>query len=91
MTMGADHELKTWPLYFAAVIDGRKRFEYRACTDRDFAVGQLLLLREWERSNQEYTGREMRVRVTYCLWLDSGTPVSKPEATHVCMSITTED
>lgn len=61
-----EHELKTWPDYFNALLDGRKRFEYRR-DDRGFKVGDTLHLREWEPTFENYTGREMRVRVTYIL------------------------
>ena len=40
------HELKTWPEAWAAVRDGRKRFELRR-DDRGFAVGDVLLLKLW--------------------------------------------
>jgi len=40
------HVLKTWPPYFKALIDGTKTFEIRKDA-RGFAVGDLLLLREF--------------------------------------------
>lgn len=63
------HDLKTWPLYFQAVVDGRKTFELRI-NDRDFQVGDFLRLQEWSQPANEkvhYTGREIIVRVSYLL------------------------
>ncbi len=62
-----EHELKTWPEYFAAVWDGRKTFELRRDDGRGFAVGDVLWLREWRPTDQEYTDRHVRARVTYVL------------------------
>ncbi len=67
-----EHELKCWPDYFAGVLNGRKSFEVRKNDGRDFAVGDILHLCEWDphvRLNDPaaYTGRDQRVRVTYVL------------------------
>jgi hypothetical protein len=56
------HELKTWPVYFDQLKRGLKRFEYRR-NDRDFQVGDVLQLEEWDPETGEYTGRWMALRV----------------------------
>jgi hypothetical protein len=79
------HELKTWPDFYPAVVDGSKPFEVRR-DDRGFQVGDVLWLREWEPGDPAreefgeglggsgYTGRHCLRRVTYRLdlgWLGS--------------------
>jgi hypothetical protein len=59
------HDLQIWPIYFQAVADKMKRFEIRERRDRNFQVGDVLHLREWEPSTKTYTGRECRQLVTY--------------------------
>jgi hypothetical protein len=59
------HELKCWPEFFDAIADGRKRHDLRRSTDRDFRVGDILQLREFDPSSDFYTGRSQAVRVTY--------------------------
>lgn len=49
------HHLKTWPLCYAAIIEGRKTFEIRR-NDRDFKVGDDLVLAEWD-PDRGYTSR----------------------------------
>lgn len=44
---GRTHKLKTWVSFFQAVKNGTKRFEFRV-NDRDFAVGDVLVLQEWD-------------------------------------------
>jgi ASC-1-like (ASCH) protein len=58
------HDLKVWPEYFAALIDGRKTFEARK-NDRGFKVGDTLLLREYAPGPDEYTGRSMVKTITH--------------------------
>jgi hypothetical protein len=62
----AQHDLKTWPQFFRAVVDGSKTFELRL-DDRSYAVGDELLLREWDPDSHAYTGRFVTRRVTYVL------------------------
>jgi hypothetical protein len=58
------HELKTWPEPYQAMIDGVKHHEVRR-NDREFEVGDRLLLREWDPETQTYSGREQGRTVTY--------------------------
>jgi hypothetical protein len=60
------HDLKTWPQYFNRILDREKKFELRK-NDRDFQVGDTLLLLEWFPETKEFTGRELAVKVTYIL------------------------
>ena len=53
------HHLKTWPYSFESVLAGTKRAEYRKLWDRDFAVGDALILQEFRPEEQTYTGREI--------------------------------
>lgn len=59
------HDLKCWPEYFEAVLDGRKQFEIRECRDRCFTLGDTLLLREWNPDTERYTGRRCERQVAY--------------------------
>jgi hypothetical protein len=60
------HALKTWPEFYKAVESGDKNFELRRF-DRPFKVGDVLLLQEWDKDTQEYTGHELKRTITYIL------------------------
>jgi hypothetical protein len=62
--MASSHRLKTWPDPFGAIRNGSKRFEYR-WADRPFAVGDWLILEEWDPGDLRYTGESEIVLVTY--------------------------
>jgi hypothetical protein len=91
------HVLKTWPEPFQAVWDGLKTHELRV-NDRAYAVGDGLVLREWDPAEIErrhgngifyapvdcaFTGRDILARVTY---VTPGGSFGLP-TTHVVMSI----
>jgi hypothetical protein len=59
------HELKTWPEFFGAVVDGTKPFEVRRA-DRPFRVDDVLHLYEWTEATG-YTGRMAVRRIAYIL------------------------
>lgn len=58
------HKVKIRPEYYEPVISGKKTFEVRY-NDRDYQVGDALLLREWDESG--YSGRESLFDITYML------------------------
>jgi hypothetical protein len=71
-----EHELKTWPGPFQAIVDGTKTFEFRR-DDRGFEVGDILDLVEWDPHTKYAVGpeyRRLRVVVTYVLAAGFGVP-----------------
>lgn len=68
------HEYKVWPDYYRAILEGRKKFEWRR-DDRDPRpeVGDVLILREWIPDDSapfdagRYTGRSIHAPVTFTL------------------------
>lgn len=60
------HELKQLSEYFEAVISGEKLFEVRK-NDRDYKVGDLLALNEYDAECKCYTGNSCLVYVDYIL------------------------
>lgn len=56
------HELKIKPEYFAAVVSGDKTFEIRNNADRNFQVGDTLLLWEWDGG---FTSQTVERSVSY--------------------------
>ena len=59
-----EKELKILPKFFEEVANGNKRAELRL-NDRDFKVGDIYALREWD--GKEYTGRGITIRITHIL------------------------
>lgn len=59
-----EHELKVWPEFYGPAHDGVKPFEIRK-NDRDYRIGDILVLREFDPATACYTGNSLRRVVTY--------------------------
>jgi hypothetical protein len=75
------HVLKTDPGPFEAILEGKKRFEFRL-DDRDFWLGDSLKLVEFDGTSGRLTGRFCFVNVLYIVKGRYGVPDS-----HCVMSI----
>jgi len=90
------HELKCWPRAFAAVKSGDKTFEIRRA-DRDYKVGDILLLREFVFRGMgtdghtvgDYTGEWLTRKVTF-IGTSLGDPVGLLPG-YVALGIRAED
>lgn len=58
------HELKILPEYFKVVLSGKKKFEIRK-NDRDYRIGDLVILKEYDPIHLEYTGQQFKGKITY--------------------------
>jgi len=63
------HELKVLPEFFSAVVDGKKKAEFRL-NDRNFKIGDMLCLYEFgvaadEDGLEGFSGAFVWVRVTH--------------------------
>lgn len=61
------HELKILIPFFVAVQNGSKTFELRK-NDRNYFVGDVLILKEYNERTGEFTGRIIPKKVTYIFY-----------------------
>lgn len=56
-------EKKLWKEYFDQVASGKKKYELRL---NDFVIheGDVLVLKEWDKEKNEFTGRKIEKKVT---------------------------
>lgn len=73
----ADHTLKCWPRFFEEIRRGRKKHDLRRSDDRTFLVGDTIILREFDPQLESFTGRSIRVEVTYVTSADLPCALSK--------------
>ncbi len=59
------HNVKSWPAFFEAMISGRKMHDMRDKRDRDYKVGDGLVLHEWDPFTGAYSGRKALFEITY--------------------------
>lgn len=58
------HYVKSWAHFFDAIEAGKKLHDLRKL-DRDYKVGDFLVLQRYDNINGEYTGEEIKVEITY--------------------------
>lgn len=58
------HIVKSWSMFYNDILTGERTSDIRK-NDRRYAVGDFLVLREFDPVNNEYTGREQLVEITY--------------------------
>lgn len=74
------HVLKSWPRFFQQLSNGNRTHELRR-NDRDYQVGDLMHLHEFDPKPREYTGRTCMVEVSSMTSSDEPCAVSD-EALH---------
>ena len=57
--------LKSWPWFFEAILNGTKKHDLRSKKDRDFKVGDRVMLSEYDPIKGHYTGRLLFANITY--------------------------
>ncbi|MGL9970952.1 DUF3850 domain-containing protein [Enterococcus sp. DIV1420a] len=58
------HFIKIAPEFFLAVIKKKKKHEIRY-NDRQYRVGDIVVLKEYETERRSYTGRTVVIEITY--------------------------
>ncbi len=62
--MNIQHNLKSWVGLFEPIFKGEKTHDLRVM-DRNYQVGDICELHEWEPVLRIYTGRTVIVKITY--------------------------
>lgn len=58
------HNVKSWSHFFDAIVAGNKTHDLRKM-DRDFRIGDHVILERYDNINGVYTGEKATVEVTY--------------------------
>lgn len=66
-----DHEVKSWTWLFQKAKDGSKTSDVRDKTERDYKVGDVMLMREFDQQKGTYTGDSIKVRITHIISNDT--------------------
>lgn len=80
------HELKSWVGLFEPILKGEKIHELRVM-DRDYQIGDILNLREYDLLTKTYTGRECAVEVTYITSSKHQECAFSPNTLHPAMGV----
>jgi len=58
------HTMKSWPWFFEPMMAGLKMHDMRT-TERDFKIGDTVILKEFDPRVGVYTGRTLQMAITY--------------------------
>lgn len=59
------HVVKSWRQFFRAIVNGTKKHDLRDMADRNYKVGDTIILREYDQFEGRYTGMCQRVKITF--------------------------
>lgn len=59
------HYVKSWTHLFSAIKLGVKLHDIRDMTERDYKVGDIMVLQEFDFVAGKYTGDEVKTEITY--------------------------
>lgn len=59
------HTLKSWQMFFEDIMSGERTSDIRCTDDRDFKVGDIMCLQEFDPVKFIYTGRSQLAKITY--------------------------
>lgn len=65
--MSKTHEVKSWPQFFGPIVAGTRTSDMRNKVDREFAIGDHMLLKEFDPFGGGYTGRIQEVEITHII------------------------
>ena len=57
------HRLKSWPVFFQAIVNGARTHELRR-NDRNYKIGDKLVLCEFDLTKSEFTGASCELEIT---------------------------
>lgn len=63
--MSDTHYVKSWIHLFQAAKAGLKTHDFRDMSERDYKVGDILVLQEFDFVKGKYTGDEVEMEITY--------------------------
>ncbi len=61
----AVYNVKSWVPFFQAFKTGAKKHDMRDLKDRNYKVGDILILEEYDPFKGTYTGDAMKMKITY--------------------------
>lgn len=84
------HDVKSWVGLFEPILQNEKKHDLRVL-DRDYNVGDTLLLREYDPETTEYTGRSCTRKITYITSNKHSPCAFSPYALHKAMGVLSID